>query len=480
MTTEQFAGGESSRALEERMLRARLDSIASSLPTTVWLNPVWALFSTIPFTGAFHLLAPVPLPRLALVVALQAINSAIAAILFDRYRADPHKPAFWRACFTAFQFLIGTAWGAMVWLLWVKGDIANHIMVDLTVICILWAYAMSRTMLLRVYFASVLPTVAVASVRFLASQKSYGWGLEYTLLISFMCTGLLAATVKRQIDTLLKTRFANESLAAELRQAHDEALRKRFEAEAANASKTTFLANMSHELRTPLNAIIGFSDMIANQRLGSVGVPRYREYAGDIHTSGAHLLSIINDILDVAKIESGRMEIDPAPVNPTDAVAQAMKVITPRARERNQKVTIDLAPDVPWPLADTRALTQMAINLLSNAVKFTQRSGSIRVLGRRAADGGFELCVEDNGPGIAPELLDRIFTPFNQLDNRYNRTAGGTGLGLSLVRGLAELHGGRAWLESAPGTGVKAFIYLPVTSEAPNNAAGKQVQPAAA
>jgi two-component system cell cycle sensor histidine kinase PleC len=479
MKAEQDTPSDIGQAVEDRLLRARVDSIAMSLPVAVWLNPAWAAACMVPFTGVFQLFAPAPLLCVGLVVALQLINSLIAAILFRRYHSHPQNAAAWGVRFTAFQVLIGTGWGSMAWLLWIPGNVANHILVALSVLSILWAYAMSRTMLLRVYLASVLPTLVLASLRFLSSSDGDGWGLEYTLIVTFLGSGLLAAAVKGQINVLMQTRFANENLATELRQAHEEALRKRFEAEAANATKTTFLANMSHELRTPLNAILGFSDIIANERLGRVSVPRYREYARDIHGSGTHLLTIINDILDVAKIEAGKMEIEPRSVNPADAIAQAMKLIVARARERRQDVRIEVAPDTPWPLADVRALKQIVINLASNAVKFTQDGGTIRVRCYPAADGGFELCVEDNGPGIAPELLDRVFTPFNQLDNRYNRTAGGTGLGLSLVRGLAELHRGRAWIESAPGTGVQAFVYLPVTRESPKNAARKAAQVAA-
>ncbi|HEY8697945.1 MAG TPA: ATP-binding protein, partial [Rhizomicrobium sp.] len=317
---------------------------------------------------------------------------------------------------------------------------------------------------MTVYLAAVLPTAGLAFARFALSVQGDAWGLEYVILVTFLCTMLLAMAAKRQFETMLATRFSNEDLAVELRRAHDEALRKRFEAEAANASKTTFLANMSHELRTPLNAILGFSDIIANERLGGVGTPRYKEYANDINTSGSHLLSIINDILDIAKIESGKMEIEPRAIDPREAIGNAVKVAGPRARERHQQIAVEIAADTPRPFADERALKQIVINLTSNAVKFTQEGGKIVIRCRRAGD-DFELCVEDNGPGIAPELLERVFSPFNQIDNRYNRQAGGTGLGLSLVRGLAQLHGGDAWIESELGHGVRAFVRFPMASE---------------
>jgi two-component system cell cycle sensor histidine kinase PleC len=256
-------------------------------------------------------------------------------------------------------------------------------------------------------------------------------------------------------------RFEVEDLARELEEARDEALRKRFEAETANASKTAFLANMSHELRTPLNAILGFSEIIAQECFGPVGSPRYSEYAGDIHTSGAHLLSLINDLLDVAKIEAGRMEIEPHALDVHRTFDSALKIVGAKARERGQELVIDIEPGAPQLIADERALKQILINLVSNAVKFTPEGGRITVVGGRARCGNFQILVEDNGPGIPREKLDRIFKPFSQVDNRYDRQGGGTGLGLALVRGLAELHGGRAWIESDFGKGCRAYVIFP-------------------
>jgi two-component system cell cycle sensor histidine kinase PleC len=250
-------------------------------------------------------------------------------------------------------------------------------------------------------------------------------------------------------------------MARELEEARDEALKKRFEAEAANASKTAFLANMSHELRTPLNAILGFSEIIARECLGPVGAPRYKEYASDIHNSGSHLLSLINDLLDVAKIEAGRMEIEPIEIDTHEALETALKFVAVRARERGQTLTVAVDPAAALIWADVRALKQIVINLVSNSVKFTPPGGRIDVLARANASGDFELLVQDNGPGIPREKVDRIFQPFSQLDNRYDRQAGGTGLGLALVRGLADLHGGRAWIESEEGQGTRVYVVLP-------------------
>jgi two-component system cell cycle sensor histidine kinase PleC len=261
-------------------------------------------------------------------------------------------------------------------------------------------------------------------------------------------------------------RFSHEDLSRELEETRDEALMKRAEAESANASKTAFLANMSHELRTPLNAILGFSEIIARECLGPVGSPRYKEYAGDIHSSGAHLLSLINDLLDVAKIEAGRMEIEPQIIETGRALDGALKFVGARARDRRQALTINVDDDATILYADERALKQIVINLVSNAVKFTQEGGRIEVTAKRNKAGDFELVVADNGPGIPREKVNRIFKPFSRVDNRYDSENSGTGLGLALVRGLAELHGGRAWMDSEEGKGTGVHVVLPMTAAA--------------
>jgi len=192
-----------------------------------------------------------------------------------------------------------------------------------------------------------------------------------------------------------------------------------------------------------------------------MGNERYRDYAHDIHSSGAHLLSLINDLLDIAKIEAGQMEISPHPLDAKRCFESALKLVGYKAAERGQELVILVDAGAPALHADERALKQILINLVSNAVKFTPEGGRIEVVGSKARDGGFQILVKDNGPGIARDKLDTVFMPFAQVDNRYDRKSGGTGLGLALVRGLAELHGGRAWIESVPGEGACAYVVLP-------------------
>ncbi len=232
---------------------------------------------------------------------------------------------------------------------------------------------------------------------------------------------------------------------------------------------------MSHELRTPLNAILGFSEIIAQECFGPVGSDRYRDYAGDIHSSGAHLLSLINDLLDVAKIEAGKMELSPHPLDARHTFDVALKLIRSKAREKDQALVIGVDEGAPELWADERAVKQVLINLVSNAVKFTPTGGRIEVMGGCAANGDFQIVVRDNGPGIPRDKLDKVFSPFNQVDNRFDRQSGGTGLGLALVRGLAELHGGRAWMESEFGKGCSVFVTFPVRKGALTPAAAAAV-----
>jgi two-component system cell cycle sensor histidine kinase PleC len=461
MTAKAISSPTRVKAEETRMLRARLNLIVSSVPIAIYVNPAWAAITILPFAGFFPVFGAIAWWRLAAIMILHIANSFIASALYRGYLRDPANSSKWLWAVGGFQMLIGTTWGLMGWLLWVPGNPVNNIFVMLAVIAILWAYAFSRAMHSAVYFAGVTPTVVLTLLAIAYSGGPVALPLAFIIAVTFGFTYAFAFLVRRQVERQLRTGFANEDLAAELRDTRDDALRKRFEAEAANASKTTFLANMSHELRTPLNAILGFSELIANETLGPVGTLRYRDYASDINASGSHLLSLINDILDIAKIEAGKMDIEPVALEPKPVIEKALTVALARAREKRQHVVTKIDAGDAHLVADERAVKQIVINLVSNAVKFTPEGGNILISGIVTSDGGFQLCVEDDGPGIPAALLERIFTPFNQIDNRYSRQAGGTGLGLSLVRGLAELHGGRAWIESDVGAGVRAFVYFP-------------------
>jgi len=234
------------------------------------------------------------------------------------------------------------------------------------------------------------------------------------------------------------------------------------QAEIANKMKAAFLAAMSHELKTPLNAVLGFSEIIRDEVLGPAGVRAYREYAGDIHDSGTRLLSVINDVLDVSRLEGGLLTIEARPENAVDLAESAVKLARGITRDPRE-IAIEVPADLPSLHVDPRRLAQALGNLLANALKFTPETGSVRFRARPQADGSLHLLVEDTGIGMAPETIAQALEPFRQLDGSLARRFEGTGLGLSIAKALAELHGGALSVKSAVGEGTTVTIVLPAT-----------------
>jgi two-component system cell cycle sensor histidine kinase PleC len=456
------------RSADVRVLNAQLDLVAGAMRTTRFTSPLWALALAWLGSDSFGYLGHRPLEQTILLPCIVTITMLLASNIVSYYQTttagqtDYEAVRPWFARMTALQVVISTVWGLVPWLLWDPASQLNHVFIAGATVAMLSTLIVSRATHMDMFMACLAPISAVAAARFAFGDGVLDYGIAVVIPAVAAQLYLDGRRLARRVDEDARLRFQVEDLARELEETRDEALRKRFEAETANASKTAFLANMSHELRTPLNAILGFSEIIAQECFGPVGNGRYKEYAGDIHSSGAHLLSLINDLLDVAKIEAGKMEIMPNPLDAKRTFDIALKLIGAKARERNQTLAIEIDPAAPPLFADERALKQILINLCSNAVKFTPEGGKIIVRADLARCGGFQISVQDNGPGIPREKLDKIFTPFSQVDNRYDRQAGGTGLGLALVRGLAELHGGRAWLESEPGKGCCAYVVLPI------------------
>jgi signal transduction histidine kinase len=255
----------------------------------------------------------------------------------------------------------------------------------------------------------------------------------------------------------------------QVRRHHDESIRHAADAaraESANRTKTEFLATMSHELRTPLNAILGFSDMIHGEVLGPAGNPRYREYAGDIHASANHLLDIINDILDMARIEAGKMEITSSTVVFARFAEWARTMVRTQAEAGKVTLHTRLDPALVEFVTDERILRQIALNLLTNAIKFTPAGGTVTLTLSGADAGRLAVTVEDTGVGMRPEDIPRALAPFSQLDNSLSRKHRGTGLGLSLANRFVGLLGGQLAITSAPGQGTRVTVILPVRTAA--------------
>lgn len=245
------------------------------------------------------------------------------------------------------------------------------------------------------------------------------------------------------------------------KQSESELIAAKEKAEYADRTKSEFLANMSHELRTPLNAIIGFAEMMAHKTFGELGDPRYEEYSNDIYKSGKHLLSLINDILDISKIEAGQLELHESEIDFKMLVADCRRLTDTRINVTSLEIHSNIEADLPNLWGDERLVKQMLINLLSNAIKFTEAGGKIEISGELTGDGKIKLSVTDTGIGIAKEDIPRAMATFGQVDGAMNKKFDGTGLGLPLVKSLTELHGGGLELESEIDVGTRATIWFP-------------------
>ena len=258
-------------------------------------------------------------------------------------------------------------------------------------------------------------------------------------------------------------RTVNDDLQREIeerRRAERIATTARVRAEQANAAKANFLAAMSHELRTPLNAILGFSEALMRDIFGPLSA-RHKVYVTLIHTSGSHLLQLINDLLDISRIDAGRLELEREPVDVGEVVRSGVELMHDRATARDLALEAAVAPGLPPLVADKLRLRQILLNLLSNAIKFTPAGGRVRVAVGPAEGGGLAITVSDTGIGMAPGDIPRALEMFSQVDNTLTRKYDGAGIGLPLSKALAELHGGSLSIDSQPGRGTTVTVLLP-------------------
>lgn len=261
------------------------------------------------------------------------------------------------------------------------------------------------------------------------------------------------------VTDLKKSRQTLETQTQQLADLAERYLEQKAHAESANRTKSEFLANMSHELRTPLNAIIGFAEVMEGGLFGPLGSEKYSDYCRDIRTSGHYLLSVINDILDMSRIEAGRVRLSRQSVQVDAVIAKALVFVSELARSKNLELVVEKQPHISIS-ADERALQQILVNLLQNAVKFTPDGGRITVRARQAG-GAVNIFVEDAGIGIPKDAIHKLGRPFEQVETEFTRTYKGSGLGLAIARSLAELHGGSLRIRSQPGVGTIVLVHLP-------------------
>jgi two-component system cell cycle sensor histidine kinase PleC len=445
------------RARESRLELALLRGVLDNLKSNHLILPVFAAAICLLFSPS------VAIGPLALWYGLVLASLAPMILVMRLMPSGVLPPAManqWQALATIAALLQTLAWTSMGWLLWAPGNDFNHLLIQLVLAITLTAHATmvgpSRNI--------AIPTIicfglAMALTPLQAQDKVF----HYLAAVSPIYVGYAAILArqhyKRAYGALMIAEERN-ALLAELVCAKLESDHGREKAEAASIAKSQFLANMSHELRTPLNAIIGFSELIST-RIFEAAPERNYEYAKMIHGSGLHLLALINDILDLAKIEAGRWELEEHPLDLGRMAGDALQLVAWKAEGGGVTLQNEIPADLPFVMADARAIKQILINLLSNAVKFTPRDGKVTVFGELDAFGNAEFGVADTGIGIAEEDLQKVFDSFGQGKHDVAIADKGTGLGLCIVRGLAEAHGGSVTLDSEVGKGTRVTVTFP-------------------
>jgi two-component system cell cycle sensor histidine kinase PleC len=428
-----------------------------------WLMPVFAAIICVMFARW------VSRPLLLVWFAMVTVGGAplgYVAVRFLRLPPDSLGREPWIKAATVSYFLFTISWSAQAILFWRAGDDLNHMLIMLILACTL----AGNSALVGASKPLAINGFAVYGLALVLLPLREG-GVIYDGLaaLAFLFVGYLAY-MSRQIyftaRDMLTLRDDKNDLIAALAQskAHSDAVAAR--AEAASRAKSQFLANMSHELRTPLNAILGFSEMIHSGTFRAAP-GKHVEYARIIHQSGHHLLALINDILDLAKIEAGGFQLRESEIDVGALIADCLKLMNGKTENGEVALSANLAPALPLVWADERALKQVLLNLLSNAVKFTPSGGRIVAFARTEPDGAFAFGVSDTGIGIAEDDQHRVFENFGQGRHDIVTSDKGTGLGLPIVKGLVAAHGGEVKLESALGAGTCVTVLLPASRVRP-------------
>ncbi len=380
----------------------------------------------------------------------------------------------WRWLVVSGAAISGAIWGLLPALIQERAPIEHEMFLGV-VLAGMSAGALAALGYIRAaFYAFVLPALLPFAAVMLIGGGAIRIALGLLTLLFLGSLAFIARTLEQAVVNAFRLQHANTALVKRLTVARDEANaaaaaksaliasleESRREAESANQAKSTFLAIMSHELRTPLNAIIGFADVIRTEALGPLGNARYREYISDIRDSGAHLLELINKILDLSKIEAGKFELAPDRFATETLIRSVLRLFREHAIAVGVRLELRVEPGAATIRVDERALKQMLINLISNALKFAPRDTAV-VIAAETSPGVIELSVSDQGVGISPDDVEKAIAPFSQLGDPMTRRHEGTGLGLSLVKALIELHAGQLLIESPAGGGTTVRLRFP-------------------
>jgi two-component system cell cycle sensor histidine kinase PleC len=391
---------------------------------------------------------------------------AIHAIMVAKCRQFLAEPQgninlrIWRLRFIMLDLFFGLAWMFLL-IHPARGDDGSNTFMLFVMLLVVAVSSMLASSVPIAVFAATMPVSAAVALEFALNANLHDYILSIMALTAQGYFSLLTYRLYSTMLATLEARAEKDALIGELETSKaisDEARRR---AEAANVAKSRFLAQMSHELRTPLNAILGFSEVMQAEIFGPHSVAAYKDYSGDIHNSGVHLLGLINEILDLSRIEAGRYELNEEAVTLAHVVAECSHLLQIRAKNRSLTLHQVFEADMPRLWADERAVRQICLNLLSNAIKFTPPNGDIWLKVGWTASGGQYLSVKDSGPGIPEEEIPIVLASFGQGSNSIKSAEQGAGLGLPIAKSLVDLHNGSFTLKSKLRIGTEVIVTFP-------------------
>jgi two-component system, cell cycle sensor histidine kinase PleC len=394
------------------------------------------------------------------VVGCTSIQLYLGKLYFKRQRSDVEQRE-WIGMMSASELMLGIIWVFPLFFFWPHADTVQgtFLVAAIMAVSAMRFLVVSNFMPVLISGTGIM-TIGIA-VRCLMEGGPVYLALASLIIMLEIFFLFIAKQLQETARDMIIFRNQKDILIGELKLERDRAESEKRKAENANHAKSSFLANMSHELRTPLNAILGFSEILEREMFGPMTNDTYKDYAGDIHDSGRYLLGLINDILDISRIEAGRRDISEEPIQLLEPLQHARHLLEGIASDKALTIHLNVDASLPKIWGDVRAVNQVAINILSNAIKFTPRKGTVEMTAQRNSVGEIELIVRDNGPGIPAHEIDQAMSAFTRGSLATKKAIDGAGLGLSIVKGIMDLHGGKIEIKSEQGKGTEVICIFP-------------------